>query len=72
MRTRVLGASLVVLSVIALAVLRAVVLAGPPQQPATTPELLLALLAVVAGLPGLGMVIEGPALFGYYEGPRRP
>lgn len=71
MRTRIVGASLVLASMIATFVLRALVMLPPINHPATTIELVLAGFIVLAGLPGLGMLVEGPAIFGLTDRPRR-
>jgi hypothetical protein len=70
MRTRILGASLVGFSIVAILILHALVMAPPVDHPATTGELLLALLIVITGLPGAGMLVEGPSIFGYSDRPR--
>lgn len=71
MRTRCAGAAMVLASVAAIIVLRFMVTAMPDGDPATTPELLLAAVIVLAGLPGIGMLVEGPAIFGLVDRPRR-
>jgi hypothetical protein len=68
MMIRILGASLVSVSVLAIVFLREMVTA---VHPSTTPELLLSVLIVATGLPGLAMTIEGPSLLGYCEPPTR-
>jgi hypothetical protein len=64
MLVRILGASLVSVSVFAIVFLREMVTA---VHPSTTPELLLSFLIVATGLPGQAMAIEGASLFGYCE-----
>ncbi|MDB5703663.1 MAG: hypothetical protein JWN66_779 [Sphingomonas bacterium] len=71
MRTRLIGASLVGLSMIAAFVLHALAKAAPPHQSPTTIELILGAMIVLAGLPGMGMLVEGSALFGDVDRPRR-
>ena len=61
---------MVVASVAAVILLRLLVTAPPDNHPATTIELLLAAFSILAGLPGTGMLIEGPAIFGLVDRPR--
>ena len=62
---------MVLASMAAILVLRLMVMAAPDGDPATTPELLLAAFIILAGLPGIGMLVEGPAIFGLVDRPRR-
>ena len=71
MSIRILGASLMSVSVLAIVFLREMVTALPVHHSSTTAELLLSFLIVVTGLPGLAMVIEGASLLGYCEPPTR-
>jgi hypothetical protein len=68
MMVRILGASLVGVSLLAIVFLREMVTAA---HASTSPELLLSFLIVATGLPGLAMAIEGASLFGYCEPPTR-
>ena len=61
---------MVMASVAALVALRLLVTMQPGNHPATTAELLLAAFIVLAGLPGIGMLVEGPAMFGLVDRPR--
>lgn len=77
MWTRILGASLATLSVGAIFVLRAMLESAPANQHPTGAELLVAMVILVTGLPGVGMMIEGPSFFGsgtqgQRARPRRP
>jgi hypothetical protein len=65
MGTRILGAMLTILSAVAIFVLRAMLAAPPVDHHPTTAELLVAMLILVAGLPGVGMMAEGPSFFGH-------
>jgi hypothetical protein len=71
MRTRLIGATLVGLSIVTACVLHLLVKAAPPHQSPTTIELILGAMIVLAGLPGMGMLVEGPSLFGDVDRPRR-
>ena len=66
---RAIGAGLVAASLAAIALLRMLLVAAGAHHQATAFELLLALAAVVAGLCGMGMLVEGAGIFG--EGRRR-
>ena len=70
-RVRTIGAGLVAVSLAAIAVLRMLLVAAPTGHQATVGELLLAFVAVVAGLCGMGMLVEGAAIFGEDVGRRR-
>ena len=60
---------MVMASVAAMVALRLLV-TTPGNHRATTAELLLAAFIVLAGLPGIGMLVEGPAIFGLVDRPR--
>ena len=64
MRTRMIGAALVGTSAALAVILRLLVKAHPHYPVATPLELVLATLAIVGGLCGLGMLVEGRAIFG--------
>ncbi|GAA0327996.1 hypothetical protein GCM10009087_42760 [Sphingomonas oligophenolica] len=70
-RVRTAGAGLVAVSVVAIGLLQAMLAAAPLRHQATPVELLLALVAVLAGMCGMAMLIEGAAVFGEDQGPRR-
>ncbi len=70
MRTRCAGAAMILASVAAIIVLRWLVTMPPGDHPATAAELVLAVFSVLAGLPGVGLLIEGPAIFGVVDRPR--
>jgi hypothetical protein len=72
MWTRILGASLAILSAGAIWVLRAMLAAAPANQHPTIAELLVAMVILVAGLPGVGMMAEGPSFFGHRDRSPRP
>jgi hypothetical protein len=61
---------MVMASVAAVIALRLLVTMPPDNHPVTTIELLLAAFSILAGLPGVGMLIEGPAIFGLVDRPR--
>jgi hypothetical protein len=61
---------MVMTSVAAIIALRWLVTMPPVNHPATTTELLLAGFVILAGLPGIGMLVEGPAIFGLVDRPR--
>ena len=62
---------MVLASAVAIIVLRILATATPGDDTATTPELLLAAFIILAGLPGIGMLVEGPAIFGPVDRPNR-
>jgi hypothetical protein len=62
---------MVAAGMVAIIVLRALVMVPPANHPASVTELLLAVFIVLAGLPGLVLLVEGPALFGTVDPPSR-
>jgi hypothetical protein len=62
---------MVLASVAAMMVLRSMVTAAPGGDSATTLELLIAAFIVLAGLPGIGLLVEGPTLFGPMDRPHQ-
>ena len=64
MRIRMIGAALVGASAVVGVVLHLLVKAHPHYPVATPLELVLATLAIVGGLCGLGIFVEGRAIFG--------
>lgn len=72
MRTRLVGALLLALSGVAIFMLRSLAALPPSDHPASTAELLLGAVVVVAGLPGMGLLVEGSAIFERSRSPRRP
>ena len=70
-RVRTTGAGLVGISAAAIALLRTMLATASLRHQATTIELLLAVVAVFSGLIGMAMLIEGAAIFGKENGPRR-
>ena len=61
---------MVMASMAAMVALRLLVTMLSDNHPATMAELLLAAFIVMAGLPGIGMLVEGPAMFGLIDRPR--
>jgi len=68
MTTRLCGLLLLAISALAVHQLHALVLA-PPHHPATAGELLLSLIAILAGMTGTAVTVTGPALFRTYNWP---
>jgi len=62
---------MIVTSIVAIVALRLLIVASPGHHPVTTSELLLSAFIVLMGLPGIGMLVEGPAIFGRVDRPRR-
>lgn len=71
MRTRLTGALMVMASAAAMIALRLLETRPPDNHPATAVELLFAAFIVLVGLSGLAMLVEGPALFGPIDRPKR-
>ncbi len=68
MPTRICGLLLLAISALAVHQLHALVLAAP-QHPATLTELLLSLVAILAGMSGAAVTAVGPTLFRTYAWP---